>query len=248
MEFKRFFSLSNYKLIYIFILINLIQNTFQYADETLSEKILNYKKKALEKLEKYKSAFKNQTENMTKNEIERAIFFNETGISNLEQITVNQKTEGVKYNFVPKYFKLITKRLKLSDDVLKFFEPIFFKATEQTDEWKSYQLMYSAIESENIYFVNFLVKNRFEAKKIDIITNQVSMKFKISNFILIQESTTDENGEETKSVEYITKEIHKKDVDNNVQVIQDVITYTAYNSLIEFLGIEENKKTFTFLG
>ena len=35
----------------------------------------------------------------------------------------------------------------------------------------------------------------------------------ISNFILIQESTTDENGEETKSVEYITKEIHKKDVE-----------------------------------
>ena len=58
---------------------------------------------------------------------------------------------------------------------------------------------------------------------------------------------TDEKGEETKKVEYITEKIKKEDVDNNIQVIQDVITYTSYNSLVEFLQIDDKEKTLKFL-
>lgn len=231
------------KKIFLILMISLIQNSLQSADSTLTDTILYYKNKAVAKINEYKNYFENATsQNMTKNEIEKAVYFNKTGISNLEQSTTNQKTEGIKYAYVSKYFASISRRLHFTDEVTDYFQPIFIKASEQSDEWKSYELMYNSDEEEDIFFINFLVKNRFESKKIDVIINQVSMKFKISKFILIQESSTDASGHENKDVKYITENVPKSEADNSIQVIQDVIQYTSYKSLIEFLGIDENDK------
>ena len=74
------------------------------------------------------------------------------------------------------------------------------------------------------------------------------MKYKISKFILIEESSIDKNGKEEKEVKFITEHVEKKDINYEVEVIKNVITYTAYNSLVEFLNIKGKEKFLTFLG
>jgi hypothetical protein len=243
-------------------MISLIQNTLQIKDNNLVRNVLTEVKLARENINKYKEDYINakrnltnstDNQNMTEKEIKRAVFFNETGISELEQITTNQNTEGIKYSFIDKYFKSVATRMKFSEEVQKFFQPIFLNVTNQEDEWKSYQLMYNPKESGNINFINFLVKNRFNEQKVDVIVNQVSLIYKISQFILIEECSIDENGNEEKEVKFITENIEKKDVDDEIEVIQKVLTYTAYKSLMDFLNINENqnikeKKVLTFLG
>ncbi len=236
-------------------MISLIQNSFQQSFvNSLTENILAKKNLIEKKIKLYKEIYFNATNNSTNNqnltekEIKIAVFFNETGISDLEQTTTNQFTEGIKHSFVEKYFKSVSNRMKFSEEVLRFFQPIFLKATEQTDEWKSYELMYNPNDSENINFINFLVRNKLQEKKIDVIVNQVNLKYKISKFILIEESSIDKNGKEEKEVKFITEHVEKKDINYEVEVIKNVITYTAYNSLVEFLNIKGKEKFLTFLG
>ncbi len=238
-------------------------NFFQYSiqfqlDKELISIVKKLKKFANAKKEEYSTYKIPVTYNSTNiteydNETQVAIFLNTTGISHLRQSVTNQRSIGIRQEYIDKYLDSIAKRFEFSEEVKEFFKPMFINITEKNDDsWKNYELMYKKKSTNNTLFICILVKNCYDIKKLDFIITQVELEYQFSNFMLIEVNSFNKMGVAETNFKIVKTDIEKSVNENELEVAHSLLASTGYDSLIDFLQIKdedslENKKSLIFL-
>ncbi len=246
------------------ILISLIKPTLEIQeldDHKLIETVKSLRKKAIEKKDEYlKYEIPKNLSNITnfteyKNITNIAVFLNKTGITSLRQSVTNQRSTGIKKEFMVKYLESLSKRFEFSDEIKTFFKPIFLNITEKDQKqitWDNYELMYRKNSTNTTLFVCILALNRKKEGRADFIINQVELEYQFSNFLVLKINTSDSKGKEYSDYKYVKTDVASDVKDYELDAALNVLEATAYNSLAEFLGIKnddlqplllENRKT-----
>ena len=236
-------------LLTITILINLINLSLQLQEESDKELIKTVKalrKKANEKKAEYENyqipENLGNTTNITEydNITNIAIFLNKTGISHLKQSVSNQRTFGIKKEYLVKYLENLSKRFEFSDDVKNYFNPMFLTITEKDENsWNNYELMYKKNSTNTTLFVCILAKNHKKEGKVDFITTQVELVYQFSNFLVLKINSSDSTGKEHADYKFIKTE-NVEVTDYELKATLDILAATGYNSLAEFLEIKDD--------
>lgn len=177
-----------------------------------------------------------------------AIFLNRTGLSYLKQSVSNQRSSGIKKEFISKYLDSISKRFEFSEEIKEYFKPLFLNITEEeNNKWKNYELMYQKNSSNTTLFVCILAKNLKNQGKIDFIINQVELEYKFTNFLILKINTCDGNGKEHSDYKLVKTDVEKTITDYEIEAALNVLAATGYDSLADFLGIKDADHKNVFL-
>lgn len=232
------------------ILISLIKLSLQESkesDQELIKTVKSLRKKANEKkAENAKYEIPKNLSNITNfteydNITNIAIFLNKTGISHLKQSVTNQRTSGIKKEFIIKYLESLSKRFEFSQEIKTFFGPIFVNITEKDDgTWNNYELMYKKNSTNTTLFFCILAKNHKKEGKVDFIINQVELDYQFSNFLVLKINTSDSTGKESTDYKYVKTDVTGNITDYELEAVLDILAATGYNSLAEFLEIKDD--------
>jgi hypothetical protein len=230
------------------ILISLIKLSLQEeSDIELTKTVKSLRKRANEmKAEYEKYEIPENLSNITDftqydNITNIAIFLNKTGITHLKQSVTNQRTSGIKKEYMAKYLDSISKRFEFSDEIKDFFKPMFLKITEiHANSWNNYELMYKKNSTNTTLFVCILTKNYIKEGKVDFIITQVELEYQFSNFLVIKINTSDSTGKESTNYKYIKTDVKRSVTDYQLEAALDILAATGYNSLAKFLNIKDD--------
>lgn len=241
----------------ITITINLIKLSLQEKEDLeLIKTVKSLRKKANDRKAEYaKYEIPKNLSNITNfteydNITNIAIFLNKTGITHLKQSVTNQRSSGIKKEFMVKYLESLSKRFEFSDEIKTFFQPLFLNITEKDDgSWNNYELMYKKNSTNTTLFVCILAKNIKKEMKVDFIISQVELEYQFSNFLVLKISTSDSTGKESTDYKYVKTDVTASVTENELEAALNILAATGYNSLAEFLQIKddivtEKEKTF----
>jgi hypothetical protein len=232
------------------ILISLIKLSLQESngesDQELIKTVKSLRKKANEKKAEYaKYEIPKNLSNITNfteydNITNIAIFLNKTGISHLKQSVTNQRTSGIRKEYISKYLESLSKRFEFSEEIKTFFGPLFVNITEKDERiWNNYELMYKKNSTNTTLFVCILAKNKKEGK-VDFVINQVELEYQFSNFLVLKINTSDSTGKESTDYKIVKTDVTGNVRDYELEATLDVLAATGYNSLAEFLEIKDD--------
>jgi len=238
-------------IISIIVLLNLIKLSIQEkeSDLELVKKVISLRKKANDKKEEYKKyEIPNNLGNITNfteydNITNIAIFLNKTGISSLKQSVTNQRSSGIKIEYIAKYLESLSKRFEFSEELKNYFKPMFLNITEKDQSWNNYELMYKKNSTNTTLFVCILAKNNKKESKVDFIINQVELQYHFSNFLILKINTSDIKGKEYSDYKFIKTDVSAGVFDYEMEATLNILAATGYNSLADFLEIKDDITT-----
>lgn len=233
----------------IIILLSLIKLSIQEkeSDLELVKTVKSLRKKANDRKAEYtKYEIPKNLSNITNfteydNITNIAIFLNKTGISSLKQSVTNQRSSGIKSEYMVKYLESLSKRFEFSEEIKVFFKPLFLNITQKGDSsWNNYELMYKKNSTNTTLFVCILAKNIKKESKVDFIINQVELEYQFSNFLVLKIDTSDSTGKEYSDYKYVKTDVTGSVTDYELEAALNILAATGYNSLADFLDIKED--------
>lgn len=233
----------------ITILLSLIERSIQQkeSDQELVKTVKSLRKKANDRKAEYaKYEIPKNLSNITNfteydNITNIAIFLNKTGISYLKQSVTNQRSSGIKAEYMGKYLESLSKRFEFSEEIKTFFKPMFMNITEKNESsWSNYELMYKKNSTNTTLFVCILAKNIQKESKVDFIINQVELEYQFSNFLVLKVNTSDSTGREYTDYKYVKTDISGGVTDYELEAALNILAATGYSSLADFLDIKED--------
>lgn len=251
-----FFRKSPLKILLVILLvINIMKITLQEElDKELIKIVKSLRERAnSKKIEYSKYEIPKNLSNYTNfteydNITNIAIFLNRTGLSYLKQSVSNQRSSGIKKEFITKYLDSISKRFEFTEEIKEYFKPLFLNITEEeNNKWKNYELLYQKKSSNTTLFVCILAKNLQNLGKIDFIINQVELEYQLTNFLILKINTCDKNGKEHSDYKFVKTDVENTITDYEIEATLNVLASTGYNSLADFLDIKDSDYQNLFL-
>jgi len=256
MSLFMFFRKSPLKILLVILLvINIMKITLQEElDKELIKIVKSLRERAnSKKIEYSKYEIPKNLSNYTNfteydNITNIAIFLNRTGLSYLKQSVSNQRSSGIKKEFITKYLDSISKRFEFTEEIKEYFKPLFLNITEEeNNKWKNYELLYQKKSSNTTLFVCILAKNLQNLGKIDFIINQVELEYQLTNFLILKINTCDKNGKEHSDYKFVKTDVENTITDYEIEATLNVLASTGYNSLADFLDIKDSDYQNLFL-